>query len=478
MSRSKLRWAMLQQVGGQVVSYGFFLALAAVLRPDQIGIVAMASVWVGMLTAFAESGLGSALIQRRDLRPEHLSTTFAINVGVGIALTLAGVMLALPAAGLFRSAAVAPVMAALSIGFVIRSLGLTQLSLAQRELDFRALAMRDLVANLIGGLTGLVLALRGAGVWSLVGMTLTTASVGTALLWWLSPWRPRRAEISRSAGAELWPYGSRILGFNLFKGFTQNADRLVVGVALGPHAVGIYTLAARLVLHPATVLAGGLGTYLFPRFSQLQDVPSRVQSIYRRGVGAILVLLAPVLVLAAVLAPPALPLLGPEWREAVPLVQVLAIAALLQAVFSPAGQLMKGRGRPGWLFAWAVGFSALTLAGLWFGSRNGVTGAGIGYAAAHVAALPVIVLVSRRLAGVGVTDLLAAAAPVGAAAAAMAACLLAARRVAEAWGPVALIGGCIVGAAVYLGVATRLNPDLAAEWRGPVATGAEDAAGA
>jgi O-antigen/teichoic acid export membrane protein len=463
--RAGLQWALIQQLGGQAVAYGSFLVLAGLLQPGDIGVVGMASVWVAFLAAFAEAGLGAALIHRRELRAEHLSTTFVVNLGVGLLLTVAGALLAWPAAQLFRTPSVAPVMAALSIGFLLRSLSLTHVALAQRELDFRALAIRDIAANLAGGVLGVGLALRGWGVWSLVGMTLTTATAATLLLWRLTPWRPRRVELSRAAAAELWPYGSRILGFNLLKALTQNADRLVVGIALGSHAVGIYTLAARLVLQPATMLAGAFGTYLFPRISQLQGDPAAVRSVYRRGVGAILVLLVPTMLLVSLLGRPVLLLLGAEWLPAVPVVQILAVAALLQAVFSPAGQLMKGHGRPGWLLVWSAGFSVLTLAAIGAGAVHGVAGAAAGYAAAHLIALPVILAVSRRLAGFGGADLVRAMLPVAVGGGALAACLLAARHAAAGWGPPALVAGALAGIAIYIATVAWLSPELAAEWR-------------
>ena len=401
MSGTRIEWALVQQLGGQAVSVGLFLVIAMLLPPGDFGLLGMASVWVGMLAAFAESGLGTALVQRQTIRPDHLSTTFAVNLAVGLLLTLATLALAYPAAWFYRTPAVAPVMASLSLGFAVRALGLTQLSLAQRELNFRALAVRDLAANAIGGLVGVAMALEGQGVWSLVAATLTTALVGTALLWRMVPWRPTRRGISRLAAAELWPYGSRILGFNLFKAFAQNTDRLTIGFFLGAHAVGLYTLAARLVIVPASTLAGAFGAYVFPKVARLQLDPIAVRILYQRVAAAVATLLIPGLVAMATLAPTIIPLIGDQWRDAVPIVQLLTVAALMQAVFPLAGQLLKGLDRAGWLLAWSIGFTALTVAGLAAGLPWGLPGMAAGFGLAHLAGLPVIVGVTRRLIDIG-----------------------------------------------------------------------------
>src|SRR5699024_276895 len=135
------------------------------------------------------------------------------------------------------------VMAALSAGFLIRAVGLTHAAVAQRELRFRELAARDVVANLVGGAIGTGLAALGAGVWSLVAYTLVSAALSSAGAWMVVNWRPAAAEVNREAAAELWGFGSQMLGFSLFKAIVQNSDRLVLGHALGPQAVGYYTLA-------------------------------------------------------------------------------------------------------------------------------------------------------------------------------------------------------------------------------------------
>ena len=165
-------WSVVQQIGGQVATLIVYFALAALLPPRDFGLVGMAGAWLAVLNTFCETGFGAALIQRDQVRGEHLSSTFAVNLAMGAALTLLGIVLSYPAARFFSTPDLQPVMAVLSLAFLMRAFGLTQVALAQRELRFRALAVRDVSANVLGGSAGLALALAGYGVWSLVGMTL------------------------------------------------------------------------------------------------------------------------------------------------------------------------------------------------------------------------------------------------------------------------------------------------------------------
>jgi teichuronic acid exporter len=391
-------WAVAQQLGKQSANYVVFLILALLLTPRDFGVVSLAASWVTFMSVFGELGFAAALIQRADLTPGHLSTTFALNVGAGALLTVLGITIASPLAGFFHTPEAAPVLVALSLGFLLNAPSLTQSALAQRELRFRELTLRDTIAATVGGVVGILLALSGWGVWSLVAQTLTSTAVGTILLWHLSVWRPRVSEVSLERARELWGYSSKIFWFNVFKYFAQNGDRLLVGYLAGPAVLGIYTFAYRLVVYPVATLTGAIGNYLFPRFARLQHDLASVRAVYLRITGALDTALLPLLALAAVLAPLGVPLLfGTRWADAGVLVQLFAVVAAVQLLISPVGQLMKALDRPGWMFAWSVFFTAVTLGFIAGGSRYGLIGVGTGVAVAHLIGLAVAGEITVRL---------------------------------------------------------------------------------
>lgn len=383
-------WAVAQQAGRQSASYIVFVVLALLLTPHDFGVVSLAASWVALLSVFGELGFGAALVQRSVINSGHLSTTFVLNLLAGAALTVLGVAIAGPLARFFHAPEAAPVLMALSAGFILNAPSLTQAALAQRELRFRQLAVRDTAAAIVGGVTGIALAFAGWGVWSLVAQILTSTIVGSALLWWLSPWRPRAAEVSMERVAELWGYSSKIFWFNIFKYFAQNCDRLLVGYLAGPVLLGVYSFAYRLVVSPVATSIGAIGNYLFPRFARLQDDPSAVREVYLRTTGAVTTVVLPALALAAATAPLAVPVLfGSRWAGGIILVQLFTVVAAAQLLISPAGQLMKALGRAGWMFAWSVFFTTITLGLLAAGSSWGMDGIGAGLAVAHLVGIGV-----------------------------------------------------------------------------------------
>lgn len=400
-------WALIQQVGGQAGSYVVFILLAALLPPEDFGVLGMATVWTGILNAFAEVGFGAALVQRLEIRSEHLSTTFAINIAAGLVLTLVGVLLAPTAAAFFATPLVAPVMAALSAGFLIRALSLTQAAYAQRHLRFRALAVRDIGASVAGGAAGIAGALLGWEVWSLVAMTLVNQAAATVLIWGNTDWRPKLAEISRACARELWPYSSRMFGFSILKAVVQHSDRFVIGYLLGPSALGLYTFAWRVVVFPVRLVSSAFGTYMFPRAARLQSDLHAVRQQYLQVMAVLLSMVLPVTVAAALLAPVLIPpLFGSRWEAAVVPIQILSLTALAGAFFPVVGELAKALGRPGWMIRWSALYTIVICVALWVGTRHGLEGAVLASAASHVALLPVIFAMAHRVVGLSWREIL------------------------------------------------------------------------
>ena len=176
------------------------------------------------------------------------SSTFAVNLAVGAALTLLGITLSYPASRFFSTPELQPVMAVLSLRVPGARRRSTQVALAQRELRFRALAVRDVSANVLGGATGLALALAGYGVWSLVGMTLVNGFVATAMVWRWGQWG-----LGSLVSVRPWAAGLQLphAGIQPIQGIRQNIDRTIIGRLLGVHALGLYAFTSKSVIYPS-----------------------------------------------------------------------------------------------------------------------------------------------------------------------------------------------------------------------------------
>jgi len=401
-----MAWAVTQQFGRQATSLLVLTVVAFLVGPSDFGLIAMSTVWLQFAAVFSELGFGAALVQRQHVSGKHFDTVFVVNVATGVLLTVLGVTLASPAAAFFHAPEVRSIMSVLSVSFLINSLSLTQTAVAQRHLRFKSLAIRDIVAALLGGLAGIVFAWLKFGVWSLVIQTLVTNTLSTVLIWSMSEWRPQVSGFSMACLRELWGYSSRMFAFSVLKYFVQNTDTLLVGHYLGAAPLGVYTFAFKVVVTPVSSLVGAVGNYLFVRFSRLQEDVTALSKYYlilnkmTTGIGV------PVLVVLAWTVPLFGPVLGPKWIDAVSLMQVFTIVGLAQTLISPVGQFMKALNRPDWLLYWSMTFSVITSVSVWVGSRFGLLAVGIGLSAAHVIGVAATFWIASRLLPLKYTDIL------------------------------------------------------------------------
>lgn len=454
-------WSLFQQFGRQAVNLLVFALLVWLLTPQEIGVLGGATVWMTFALVFADLGFGAALIQRPSIGQEHLSSVFALNLLSGVILGAIGLVLAFPFAQLLGIPESAGVLRTLSAVFVTDTLAITQVAMAQRELRFRALAIRDIASSVIGGTVGAGLAFAGAGPWSVVGLAVGTSVAGLLLVWGLSSWRPRLRDVSRSAIRELWWYSSQIFAFGVLKQGLQNMDKLIVGATLGPVALGVYTFAYRLIIAPTTSLSGAVGAFLFPEFARLQEDPRQVRHTYLLVVRTLLSVVLPVLAIVALVAPILIPgIFGTDWTPAVPLVQLFAIVAVLQTIISPSGQLMKALNRPNWLLAWSIGFALITVLAIGIGSRWNTIGMGLGLVIAHVIGIPIIFQINWRLINVSLLMMCKALLPASLASVALSIWIWGVVQIGMPHAMWSAALGVSAGMLIYLGLLARLDYPL------------------
>jgi O-antigen/teichoic acid export membrane protein len=405
MNVSPAVWPVLQTLSKQGVAYFAFLALSLVLEPKDFGVLGMAATWIGFINVFAEIGFGAALIQRNEIHDGHLNTIFFVNFTIGLILTLAGVGASQIAAWFFNTPEVHPVLAVLSLGFFINSLSLTQLAYLQRKMQFKSLAIRDLIASISGALVAIAFALKGFGVWSLVAQSLAIYAVSTVLIWFYSDWKPGVKGASLTQLRVLWPYSCKIFQFNIFKYFAQNTDKVLVGYFLDSTALGYYTFAFRVAVFPFTTFVGAIGVYLFSKFSRMQSDVLSIKDDFLLLMKKLNSVICPILIVLAFWAHAYVPLIfGERWRPALEIFPVMVLVAFLQTNISPIGNIMKALDKPGWLLNWSILITGLVFLSMFFGARLGLYGIALGLAAAYLIGLFINYYILKKLVNFDLKD--------------------------------------------------------------------------
>jgi len=462
-------WKLVSQVVLQSSRIVVAIVLARLLSPRDYGLAAMVLIISSFVIVFSDLALGAALVQRRTLTERDRSTVFWTGAATGLIFTLLGLVLSGPAAAFYGEPDVQPLFAALSLSFFVTSLATTQRALLTREMNFRSLELRLIVASLGGGIVGIAAAAAGHGAWAIIAQQLVVAVLSSVLLWILSPWRPRLV-FSGASLRDLGGYSGNVFGQRLLYYLHENAGPLLIGRFIGPAGLGAFTIAYNVITMPFSRIAVPVAEVLFPAFSRMQDEPRRMAEGWFRSTRIVGAISIPALLGLIIVAPDfVVVVLGERWAEATRVIQILAWVGLLQSLQTLNSVILQARDRTGTLLRYSILFLAAHLVAFVVGLQWGIVGVAACYAISSTLVEPVYAWVTARALETSAWRFAASLAGIAQAAVLMAGGVLLARvaLVEAGLGPGARLGILLVfGVAVYVACIAWRAPDLIADLRG------------
>jgi O-antigen/teichoic acid export membrane protein len=220
--------------------------------------------------------------------------------------------------------------------------------------------------------------LGGAGVWSLVAQLLTVSIFRVLIMWTRSPWRPNLS-FDPSAIRELIRFGGHLTGFGAVVYWSSNVDKLVIGRSIGSAALGVYSLADRLMRLP-TIVTEITTSVMFPALSSIQNEQESVQRAYLRGIGMVALITCPMMIGLSVLAQPAILLVyGSQWHASIPILQLLCYAGMAQSIYNTAVWIFLSHGRADLLLRLGIYSTAVRTIGVLIGAHWGLIGVAWAY---------------------------------------------------------------------------------------------------
>jgi PST family polysaccharide transporter len=373
-------WTALSRIGLQIFSIVSATVMARFVPPRAYGLVGMAQVVIGFASLFRDIGTPAAIIRQKQIDDELLTSVFWLNLAMGLFATSACCLAAPFVARFYSEPALLTVFQALSLYFLIASVSNVHSALMNRGFQFARIAAVELLAGAAGLIVGVVSAMLGAGVWSLIAGGLTTAIISSILFVALSPWRPTLSFSSRRLRS-LMGFGLNLSGFNVVNYFGRNADNLLIGKYLGASPLAYYGFAYNLMLFPVQGISWTVGRVLLPALAQMQDDCDRFGRAYLRACAAIAFVAFPLMAGVTLLTPEFIAvLLGPKWKPVVPVLRILAPVGMVQSVITTTGQIYTAMGKTDTLFKWGLASTAITVAGFVVGLRWGIIGVASAYA--------------------------------------------------------------------------------------------------
>jgi len=461
---SGARWLPFAQLINQAVRIALSIVLAWYLTTEEFGLVAVAMVVMVLIDSLADLGTGQAIIQRRRLDANLADAIFTLNTCIGVGLGLAIIVFAQPltylAGGPDAGDAVG-LMQVLGINVIIKSMGVVQFALLRRRLMFRKAAWSLIASASLYLVVSLVLAVAGAGAWSIVIGTTAGSLASVALTWVWSGWRPR-LRFDWPAIRSVSGFSLNLTGTSLFNYATQNLDRVLIAWNLGTGPLGLYTLGTRILRAPIITITHTVNQVQLPMMARVQDDLAAQRRMFLQASAVAALVVFPAMLGLTVLAEPIIDFgLPPRWQGATDLIMVMAPLGMLRTLWGLVSPIYVANGRTGLQFLWSIFFGGMLIVSYVLTSRVSVLAVVVGIAVVHVVAMPIVFHVPFGLIDLRFATYLRHLVSVSVAAAVMAAAVLAGRLGLESlgWGPAAVVAACVpLGVAVYGALVLLLRP--------------------
>lgn len=332
------------KLANQGSSFIITIFLARLLEPGDFGLVAIVMVVVGISQVFTDVGLSGALIQRKNVSLTHYSSVFYFNLSIATLLALLTYVAAHPIAKFYNNERLIPLIEVISILFIINALSSVQRTRLRRQLNNALISKVEFISSIFSGAIGVLLALNGAGVWSLMAQIIVGSAFNTCAFFIYSGWRPQFL-FSFTALADLWAFGFRMFFVSLLNAITERIDFLIIGKLLSPETLGFFQRAKSLRMLLIKYTSQSLMSVLFPVLSLIQDDLPRFQNVILKSLNSmcfIVFLLVGGFYLSA--EGMILFLYTDKWAASIPYLEMLLISATAYPINAVLVNVLSSRG--------------------------------------------------------------------------------------------------------------------------------------
>lgn len=347
MSRTSkgIIWSFIERFSSQGISFIVSIVIARLVAPEMYGLIALITVFISLAQVFIDSGFGNALIQRQNRTEADYNTVFIFNMVIAIVLYIGFFFAAPLISDFYDEPRLTLLTRFVALNLIISSLSIVQRTRLNIALDFKTQAKATLIATVISGILGIVMAYKGFEVWALVAQQLSSQAINTIALMYYSCWQPK-LQFSWTSFKSLFSFGSKLLINNLITSLYINIANLFIGKHYSAASLAFYNRGFTLSQLPSTNIEAVLQRIIYPLTCEVQDDRERLVQTYFKYLHFSHFLILPLLTLLCVLSAPLISvLLTDKWLPAAEYVSLFSINFMFFAWTDQTGSVTNAVGR-------------------------------------------------------------------------------------------------------------------------------------
>lgn len=340
-----LKWSTIERFSSQGIGFIISIFIARILSPADYGIIGMIMIFIEISGVFVGGGFGAALIRKQNRTDADLSTVFYYNIAISILFYLLLFIASPYIASFYGKVIIASVIRVVGLKIIIGAFGAIQSTLLNIKIDFKTQTKISFIALIISGTIGIIMALKGYGVWTLVVQSLVQTFISTIMLWIFIKWQPKFI-FSKNSFLELFGFGSKLMLSGLIDATYRNIYQVIIGKLFTSAELGYFTRAKGMAQLPSSNLTDVIQRVTFPVLSEIQNDSTKLESSYRKLLKMSAFVIFPLMLLLSALSEPLIKiLLTDKWLPAVPLLQALCFGFMFYPIHAINLNLLQVKGR-------------------------------------------------------------------------------------------------------------------------------------
>ncbi|MDO4273049.1 MAG: lipopolysaccharide biosynthesis protein [Eubacteriales bacterium] len=338
-------WRLAERFGAQGVSFVVSVVLARIISPEAYGTVALITVIINIMNVFVQSGLSTALIQKREADDLDFTTVFVFNIFMSIALYFLFFFLAPAVAAFYDKPDMVPIIRVLSLSVILGGINGIQQAYISKRMQFQLFFKATIGGTVCSAFAGIAMAYSGLGVWALVGQILTNQIMDTVILWLMLEWHPS-FRFSLERFKPLYSFGWKVFFSNLIDTLYKNLRSLLIGKVYTEADLAFYNRGNRLPELVITNVNTSIQSVFFPAYSAANGNKMGLKSLVRKSIASSTYLIFPCMMGLAVVSENLISILYTDvWMEAVPYMWIGCFSYVFWPLHTANLQVIQAMGR-------------------------------------------------------------------------------------------------------------------------------------
>ena len=247
-----------------------FSIMSRLLSQEDFGYYAAITAITTVFATFSETGIGSAIVQQKELTKGYVDNAFTISLLFGGFISIILLVLATPLSRMVADESMKVPLMLMSCTLLMNCLTSVNNSLMHRKLQFFRMGLINLISLVVTTVVAIWLAYMDFGYYAIIAKAILGSLITYLLSLVMCKTRFGFA-LDKQTFKTIFSFSGWLMASALFRNLSHQVDKLLMPRLLSVTALGAYNRPKDFVEQISSKINGIFDTALFPVLSGIQD---------------------------------------------------------------------------------------------------------------------------------------------------------------------------------------------------------------